>query len=894
MSGTISSSGPSDGSARTSEDNRAPLVLLQAGTTVDFDVNDVDGAIAMLDRDFAGTVPVIFSGPVDPGVPGSVLVEGITADYRLTSYTAAGHEVGILGIVVAGLVDEPGREFLVHVEGFASRGGVQMLPARFTIATRPQTPPSAALEADDALAQRIAEEGIILLRNSNDVLPLHHQPLNILGSGLANFRVGVVGAGKINPYRTVRLREAIEEHHGFTLNRELADFHRRHGDAIPSPDILDRAKSTSDLGIVVISRLSGENIDNLSGPGSFELSHAEADLLRVTTDTFARTVVILNTPYPIDLRVVESLGVDAVLLAGVGGMLAGPAVVNVLDGTVNPSGRLSDTWARTLADIPADRNFYEGTRGGAVHTGESNAWIDTVYEEGIYVGYRYFSTFDADVMFPFGHGLSYTTFQTEQVSIETDDDIHIRVRVSNIGERTGREVVQLYVSKPDGTPEQPSIELLDFAKTPPIDPGKSVDVDFVIARRTLFTYDDSAGRYSLVPGEYVLRLGDSADKTQEIGHFVVTDEMSTRPVAHRLLPQQKITTLSRHDSTSWPDGEHSGVQAGRESFEPARDVRQTGLNDEPASSAADRVRTFADVQKEPAIVAEYVATLTVEQLARITVCAQPTWGMEGTGVAGVLAQPADLDLPVFQVADGNSGVNVKEPNVGFPTTVVLASTFDKELAFEMGRVLGERARSLGVDVLLAPALNLHRHPLNGRHPEYFSEDPYLSGVMAGHFAKGLESTGVGACYKHFAANNTEAARKRNQSLVPERALRDLYLKAFEVALSIHHPKTVMTAYNAINGRATSTDPELLDGVLRQDFDFTGMVMTDWESYATADVVDMIAGGNNWITPGSIDDQFTAPILAAIQDGRLDETRLRHSVTQLLRVVAEITSHHAAR
>ena len=410
-----------------------------------------------------------------------------------------------------------------------------------------------------------------------------------------------------------------------------------------------------------------------------------------------------------------------------------------------------------------------------------------MYEEGIYVGYRYFSTFDADVMYPFGHGLSYTIFRAEPVSTEADDDIRVRVRVSNIGERAGREVVQLYVSKPDGPLEQPSIELLDFTKTSAIDPGESVDVDFVIARRNLFTYDDFAGRYVLVPGEYVLRLGDSAASTEEIGRFIVTEEMTT-PVRHRLLPQQHITALSRRDAAAWPDGAKSGVQAGRESFEPPRDVGEIVLQDGAVSQAADRVLTFADVQKEPAIVAEYVAALTVEQLARITVCAQPTWGMEGTGVAGVLAQPAGLDLPAFQVADGNSGVNVKEPNVGFPTTVVLASTFDKELAFEMGRVLGERARSLDVDVLLAPALNLHRHPLNGRHPEYFSEDPYLSGAMAGHFAKGLESTGVGACYKHFAANNTEAARKRNQSIIPERTLRDLYLKAFEVALSVHHPE----------------------------------------------------------------------------------------------------------
>lgn len=224
--------------------------------------------------------------------------------------------------------------------------------------------------------------------------------------------------------------------------------------------------------------------------------------------------------------------------------------------------------------------------------------------------------------------------------------------------------------------------------------------------------------------------------------------------------------------------------------------------------------------------------------------------------------------------------------------MVLASTFDRDLAEQVGRVIGEEARAFDVDVILAPAFNLHRHPLNGRHPEYFSEDPLLSGVLAGHFARGLESTGVGACYKHVVANNAESSRKRNQSVIDERSLRELYLKTFEIAMDVHQPYTIMTAYNAVNGLHTATDPELIEGVFREEFGFTGLVMTDWNSYDTCDVVDMIAGGNNWLTPGGPDDTHTGRLEKAVTSGRLPEARLREGTTFLIRTIARLKAARA--
>ena len=234
------------------------------------------------------------------------------------------------------------------------------------------------------------------------------------------------------------------------------------------------------------------------------------------------------------------------------------------------------------------------------------------------------------------------------------------------------------------------------------------------------------------------------------------------------------------------------------------------------------------------------------------------------------------------VTDGNSGVNLKEGNIGMPSGVTLASSFDKKLMEKVGRVIGEEARELGVQLILAPGMNLHRNPLCGRHPEYFSEDPYLAGVMAGSFCRGLESAGVGGCYKHFLANNAETGRKRNQSILSVRAIRELYFRAFEYALEIHEPVSVMTSYNAVNGLFTSCDPELIEGLLFDECGFEGFVMTDWNSYDSADVAEMAAAGNSWITPGSEDDTYVREIEAAVRDLRLPLGQLQENVLRLMR------------
>ena len=230
---------------------------------------------------------------------------------------------------------------------------------------------------------------------------------------------------------------------------------------------------------------------------------------------------------------------------------------------------------------------------------------------------------------------------------------------------------------------------------------------------------------------------------------------------------------------------------------------------------------------------------------------------------------------------------MKKRNIGFPSGVTLCSSFNKDLMEQVGRVIGEEASELGIDLILAPAFNIHRNPLCGRHPEYFSEDPYLAGKMAGYYCRGLESTGVGGCYKHLMANNAESSRKRNQSVISERAIREIYFKAFEYALEEYEPVSVMTAYNAVNGVFASEDADLLLGLMREENHFQGFFMTDWESYAFADIVSMEAAGNTWITPGSEDETYTAPIVQAVQSGQLRLGRLRENVYYLMKALLKL-------
>lgn len=889
-----------------------PLLFGTGPLTYDF--HDVDGLYFMLDRKLSGCLILMWAKPMDPEVKGYITLDNKPVKNYVCQPMAMMQGMWILGVPLRGMITECGREYALHVEGFTDTDGNEMNPQDFTVKSPEREEPQEKHAAHEAVARQAATEGIVLLENKNHVLPLAEgSHINLFGKGIHQFRNGAVGAGKITPRYSVSLIEAIRESSCFTLNEELAQFYSCDEDEIPAQEVLERAKRLSDTAVMVISRASGENMDNSTARGEYYLSEKEERLLEKLGREFAHTIVILNVGYPIDVTFAERYGMEGLIYSGYGGMLGGPALLDILSGKENPSGKLTDTWARDYFDIPASKNFYDCVDKPRLDA-ECETYVDTVYEEDIYVGYRYFTTFGKRAAYPFGYGLSYTNFVIEPARIEyTGEELVCRVLVKNVGRISGKEVVQVYVGQPDGELEHPVKELAAYEKTKKLAPGELQELELRIPNRHMCCYSEKRAAYMMEKGVYRVYVGNSAEANYW-DEFALEKERIIKQVKNRMVPTQEIDVLSKYSpEATFPKGEKSGVCEGKTTFEPyaergnypCKDLpdcgesRQPGADDEkPVSdsgegNSAGRTGdvggtsaglTFADVRNHPERAAEFAAQLSLEELARLSVCASAGWGMEGVGEAGRVYD-IGYGLPDFPVSDGNSGVNLRVPNIGMPSGATLGATFNKELCGQVGAVIGREAGKLHMPMILAPAFNIHRNPLNGRQPEYFSEDPYLSGTLAGYYSRGMEQAGTASCMKHLMANNCESTRKRNQSILTERTIREIYLRAFQIAMEVHMPASVMTAYNACNGCPTAADADLLMGMLREENGFDGFVMTDWTSYDTVDVAAMIQAGNCWMAPGSEDDTYTKPIVDGVKNGKIEIGRLRENVAAIIRTMA---------
>lgn len=861
--------------------------LLFAMDDLVYDYHDVDGQYYMLDRELSGCLLLMWAKPMDPAHSGVVTLDGLMVPGCILKPMAVMGGMWILGIPLRGLVTEAGKTWQLHVEGYTDTDGNQMNPQDFTVKGPDTVLPLPQYAAHEQVALDAARDGIVLMKNQNHALPLPaNTVLNLFGKGVHEFRNGAVGAGKINPRYSVSFLDAVRKDPAFSLNEELISFYVHGRDEMPGNGVLQRAKENSDYAFVLISRAAGENNDASSLPGEYALTPEEANLIETVSKAFPHTIVLLNTGYPMDVSFALSDRIDAVVWCGFGGMLGGEALLDILSGRVNPSGKLPDTWAGAYEANPAARNFYDAADGDR-YSGDADVYLDTCYEEDVYVGYRYFSSFRKTAVYPFGHGLSYTTFEVNtQLPGFDGQSLTVKGSVRNSGDRAGREVIQIYVGKPESLQEQPERELVWFEKTQTLQPGEVQFFEAHIPLNRLATWLEAQDAWVLSPGNYRVYTGSST-RAPLCGTFSVEQAQTLRKLKKRIPCPVPFERLSKANPVL--SGKYSGIQAEKASHQPyaIRDgVPFSAAQGEGIDQASPSGVTFRMVCKNPSLADAFTAQLDAQQLARLSICASAGWGMEGIGEAGRVFQPDGLDIPDFPVSDGNSGVNLKIKNIGMPSGTTLAATFDHHLMEQVGRVIGEEARDLGIRLILAPGFNIHRHPLCGRTPEYFSEDPYLSGNMAGYYARGLESTGVGACYKHLIGNNCESARKRNQSLISQRAIREIYFRNFEYALDIHHPASVMTAYNAVNGVPTAADADLILGMLREECGYQGFVMTDWTTYDTVDIPAMLQAGNCWITPGSTDDTYVQPVLDALRDGRLDINRLRKNVTALIRTMAE--------
>lgn len=682
---------------------------------------------------------------------------------------------------------------------------------------------------------RAVSGGIVMLKNDG-ALPLKQGgTAAVFGRiQLHYYKSGTGSGGMVNVSKVIGITDGLLDA-GYKLDEQLLNAYREwdeqnpfdHGEGwggepwsqkeMPLTDeLVGGAASRADAAIVIIGRTAGEEMDNKLEKGAFLLSDLEEDMLRRVTSAFDKTVVLLNTGGLIDMSFMDRYPVSAVMYVWQGGMVGGAGTAAVLTGEVSPSGKLPDTIAYEISDYPSDKFFGSGDMD--------------CYGEDIYVGYRYFETFAKDrVRFPFGFGMSYTSFDITASDFKLDGDkVTGSVNVKNTGSTPGREVVQIYCSAPQGKLGKPARVLCGFDKTRTLQPGESQTLSFEIPLESVASYDDSGvtghkSAWILEQGGYVFYAGADVRSASE-AYSLTLPETVVRQCKSALGP---LTAFKRMvNSSGKPEFEDvplTGEAFPHDHAKLPAEIPQTG----------DRGIRLADVVNGKNTLEEFTAQLTDYDLS----CIIRGEGMgspkvtAGTAAAfgGVSDTLTALGIPCACCDDGPSGMRLDCGTKAFslPNGTLLASTFDRPLMTELFTFMGLEMHTNQVDCLLGPGMNIHRHPLNGRNFEYFSEDPYLTGEMASAELAGLHSTGAEGTIKHFCGNNRETRRHFLDSVISERALREIYLRGFENAVKKGGAKSVMTTYGQVNGVWTAGNYGLVTGILRDDWGFDGFTMTDW-------------------------------------------------------------------
>jgi len=694
-----------------------------------------------------------------------------------------------------------------------------------------------------ALLREAAAQGCVLLQNDG-TLPLQQgQKISVFGRvQIDYFYTGYGSGGDVKKPYQVPLLEGLRNCPDLQVNEELAAMYTKwckenpadHGywghwprfhPECPVPEAsMKQAAEYTQTAVVVIGRSSGEERENALEPGSFYLTPEETGLLESVTARFEKTVVVLNIGSIMDFSWIERFGsrIGAVLLAWQGGMESGNAVADILSGKVNPSGRLTDTIAREYKFYPTG-NFGEK---------EFNN-----YAEDIYVGYRWFESFaQEDVLYPFGWGLSYTDFSIAfDEAQKNEDGVALSCTVTNTGAtHAGRETVQIYIEKPCGVLGNPSRSLAAFAKTTLLAPGESQSLSLAVPFAAFASYDSSgttgyASAYVMEAGSYGFYLGHDVRSAGRVWEYLQAQTIVTEQLTTIAPPKEAFATIYMDENA---DGTREVKLA--EVAPPKVDLRSKILANLPPAipQTGDKGYKLADVKSGKVSMEQFVAQLSLEELAALTrgdgVMNSPLGTAGNAGVlGGVLPSLREKGVPAVTTTDGPSGIRLHKSCSLLPIGTLLACTFDCDLVGRVYEAVGAEMRAKGSDVLLAPGMNLHRNPLCGRNFEYYSEDPFLTGMLAAAAVRGLQSQGVAACIKHFACNNQEYNRNHNDSRLSERALRELYLKGFELCIKTADPVYVMTSYNKINGVWGHYHYELCTTALRGEWNYDGCVMTDW-------------------------------------------------------------------
>lgn len=694
------------------------------------------------------------------------------------------------------------------------------------------------------LLRRAATEGAVLLKNQNGALPLANGTrVSLFGRGQIQwFYTGYGSGGDVNKPYAVSLLDGLRDCETLSVNESLAKLYtdwdaenpidhgfwghwpRFYPDMPMDAQTVSEAAEQSDCAVVTIGRSSGEDRENALEKGSFYLTDAEQNLLETVTAHFQKTVVLLNIGSIMDLSWVDGFGgkIDAVLLVWQGGMESGNAVADLLSGKVTPSGKLTDTVAKTYENYPSAADF-----GGRDYN---------FYTEDIFVGYRWFETFAKDdVLYPFGYGLSYTDFSVDFDEVtETEEGFSVSCTVRNIGDTyNGRETVLVYLEKPCGKLGNPARALVGFAKTRVLAPNESQTLTITVPRTALSSYDDSGvtghkSAYVCEAGAYRFYLGGDVRAAKAVWTFTQPETVVTEQLSEVCAPQTDFSVVKAC--------EENGVRVPKKTAvsKATRDLRARILENLPKAypQTGDKGYKLSQVRDGEVSMADFVAQLNLEELEAISRGDyrpnSPLGTAGNVGVyGGVLASLREKGVPPVTTTDGPSGIRLYASCSLLPIGTLLACSFDTDLVTEVYEAEGREMVQKGSDVLLAPGMNIHRNPLCGRNFEYYSEDPLLTGKIAAAAVRGIQSAGVSACPKHFACNNQEFRRNCNDSRLSERALREIYLKGFEICVKEAVPHNIMTSYNLINGVYGHYHYDLCTTVLRGEWGFTGCVMTDW-------------------------------------------------------------------
>lgn len=820
--------------------------------------------------------------------------------------------------------------------------------------------PSQAVQAHEAphreTARKAAEEGFVLLKNERHVLPVAKgTKLALYGPGASNPIKGGTGSGDVNEREVVSICDGLKQAGYEITTQDWIDRFRKLYEqsrlnwrqkiwdevakstdvtmaffnaytslqyAMPAGDI--PTKTDAETAVYVISRIAGEAADRFDKGSDYYLSDEEAQILKTICTLYKDVILLINSGGIIDLSFLDTYeNISGVVLISQPGMETGNAVASILSGEVTPSGKLTDTWAYKYEDYPNSKTFSHNN--GNVESEK--------YEEGIYVGYRYFDTFRIPVRYPFGYGLSYTDFDinVKNIAKSSEDSVCVTVSVKNTGDSySGKEVVQVYASCPQDKMEKEYRRLTGFAKTKLLAPGQSQELSIEIPLYTLASFCTKTPGWVLEKGVYGLFVGNSIANASLAGTFNLDEDALLVKTEHICPLKEELEELSAPKEAVTALRNAWLTDAGKV---PALTFSASGLKTETVIYGKEQDNISPEVR-------QFVDSLSTEQLILLATGdpgksqdaneeqKESALGSAGISVPGSAAQTsscalADKNLSPIVLADGPAGLRllqsypvangeiqpvpfemsiehgflVKNTDFGdaelyyqyctaFPIGTLLAQTWDKEVLQEVGKAVAEEMNLFYVTLWLAPGMNIHRNPLCGRNFEYYSEDPLLSGKMAAAMTDGVQSVyGCGTTIKHFACNNQEDNRMGSDSVISERTLREIYLKGFEIAVKESQPMSIMTSYNLVNGIHAANNYDLCTKAARDEWGFRGVFMTDWTT--TQNGPDCTASGcmragNDLVMPGVPGDHDN--IRASLADGSLSLDELKLCIAHHVNIV----------